>query len=211
MLTSPILLTSLEQPQFHILRKLSQDPVQHAMPSEDTPMQLTLLSWPASTPVPHRRRKSTTSNTSKILLISSAKFGLSSLFSTCTHPLSQLWGCPRCWRWSRHSQLATGAQRGMGPGRSPRTWCWSPGRWWAPGQHAGRTACSWHHLTPLSLRSHWGRTGGRRRDQRLGHVWAKTARAPTEKESSPQLHWYHSRGLQRSVCMCPPWCPTAWL
>lgn len=33
-----------KQPQFHILRKLSQDPVQHAMPSEETPIQLTLLS-----------------------------------------------------------------------------------------------------------------------------------------------------------------------
>lgn len=37
-------LPAQEQPQFHILRKLSQDPVQHAMPSEDTPIQLTLLS-----------------------------------------------------------------------------------------------------------------------------------------------------------------------
>lgn len=46
-----------KQPQFHILRKLSQDPVQHAMPSEDTPIQLTLLSWPASTPEPQHIRE----------------------------------------------------------------------------------------------------------------------------------------------------------
>lgn len=37
-------LAGKEQPQFHIFRKLSQDPVQTAMPSADTPMQLTLLS-----------------------------------------------------------------------------------------------------------------------------------------------------------------------
>lgn len=39
------------KPQFHIFRKLSQDPVQQAIPSAVTPMQLTLLSCPASTPV----------------------------------------------------------------------------------------------------------------------------------------------------------------
>ena len=36
--------------QFQILRKLSQDPVQTAMPSSVTPRQLTRLSWPANTP-----------------------------------------------------------------------------------------------------------------------------------------------------------------
>lgn len=49
-LTALFLLAAEIRPQFHILRKLSQDPVQTAMPSEDTPMQLTLLSWPARTP-----------------------------------------------------------------------------------------------------------------------------------------------------------------
>ncbi|KAF3839258.1 hypothetical protein F7725_017975 [Dissostichus mawsoni] len=33
-----------KEPQFQIFRKLSQDPVQQAIPSEETPMQLTLLS-----------------------------------------------------------------------------------------------------------------------------------------------------------------------
>jgi len=37
--------------QFQILRKLSHDPVATAIPSSVTPRQLTLLSWPASTPV----------------------------------------------------------------------------------------------------------------------------------------------------------------
>ncbi len=36
--------------QFHSLRKLSQDPVQTPIPSAGTPVQLTLLSWPDSTP-----------------------------------------------------------------------------------------------------------------------------------------------------------------
>ncbi len=37
--------------QFQIFRKLSQEPVHTAMPSSETPRQLTRLSWPASTPV----------------------------------------------------------------------------------------------------------------------------------------------------------------
>ena len=37
--------------QFQILRKLSQEPVDTAMPSSVTPRQLTRLSWPARTPV----------------------------------------------------------------------------------------------------------------------------------------------------------------
>lgn len=37
--------------QFQILRKLSQEPVDTAMPSSVTPRQLTRLSCPASTPV----------------------------------------------------------------------------------------------------------------------------------------------------------------
>jgi len=37
--------------QFQIFRKLSQEPVDTAMPSSVTPRQLTRLSWPASTPV----------------------------------------------------------------------------------------------------------------------------------------------------------------
>lgn len=36
--------------QFQILRKLSQEPVDTAMPSSVTPRQLTRLSWPARTP-----------------------------------------------------------------------------------------------------------------------------------------------------------------
>lgn len=36
--------------QFQSLRKLSQDPVQTPIPSSGTPVQLTLLSWPESTP-----------------------------------------------------------------------------------------------------------------------------------------------------------------
>ncbi|KAL6489512.1 hypothetical protein MHYP_G00032530 [Metynnis hypsauchen] len=42
---------NIKVPQFQIFRKLSHDPVQQAMPSAVTPMQLTRLSWPANTPV----------------------------------------------------------------------------------------------------------------------------------------------------------------
>ena len=42
--------SSARTPQFHSLRKLSQDPVQTPIPSSGTPVQLTLLSWPESTP-----------------------------------------------------------------------------------------------------------------------------------------------------------------
>jgi len=41
--------------QFQIRRKLSQEPVATAMPSSVTPKQLTLLSWPASTPGGERK------------------------------------------------------------------------------------------------------------------------------------------------------------
>lgn len=44
------LLPSAETLQFQSLRKLSQDPVQTPIPSSGTPVQLTLLSWPESTP-----------------------------------------------------------------------------------------------------------------------------------------------------------------
>lgn len=44
------LLSSAQMLQFHSLRKLSQDPVQTPIPSSGTPVQLTLLSWPESTP-----------------------------------------------------------------------------------------------------------------------------------------------------------------
>lgn len=42
--------SSAGTPQFQSLRKLSQEPVQTPIPSSGTPVQLTLLSWPDSTP-----------------------------------------------------------------------------------------------------------------------------------------------------------------
>lgn len=45
-----LLLSSAQMLQFQSLRKLSQDPVQTPIPSSGTPVQLTLLSWPESTP-----------------------------------------------------------------------------------------------------------------------------------------------------------------
>lgn len=51
--------TSISSPvqsgQFHILRKLSHEPVATAMPSLVTPKQLTLLSCPAKTPAKERK------------------------------------------------------------------------------------------------------------------------------------------------------------
>lgn len=51
--SSPFLFSSsssAQRLQFQSLRKLSQDPVQTPIPSSGTPVQLTLLSWPESTP-----------------------------------------------------------------------------------------------------------------------------------------------------------------
>lgn len=44
--------------QFQIFKKLSHEPVHTPMPSDGTPVQLTLLSWPDSTPAKQSRWKS---------------------------------------------------------------------------------------------------------------------------------------------------------
>lgn len=75
-----------------------------------------------------------------------------------THPLSPPWASPRCCSWSRRTQRGWVFQRGRERWKSLRTWCWSPGTWWAPGLNAGRTACRKRRLNLWSLHCHWGKT-----------------------------------------------------